>query len=233
MTSQTADARYQLKPGPLSSHGRILSLAWAWPRSSRILEIGTASGYLGRELRRRGFEDLTGVEQDPELAREAQPSYRRCYVADVEQQGPWPWEDGEVFDVLICADVLEHLRHPLTSLRRLTQLVRPGGQVIVSLPNAVNWTVRLMVACGRFDYATKGLLDDAHLRFFTHASGRRLLEEAGLRIQRTLVTPLPFTSVLEGRLPRWLLAGTESLYHGLSVVWKTMFAYQFIWVTQR
>lgn len=231
--SPTPPPPYQFKPGQRSSHGRILALADAWPRSFRVLEIGTASGYLGRELRRRGFVNVIGVEQDPKLAQEARPHYRRCYVGDVGQQGPWPWEDGGAFDALICADVLEHLRHPLDVFRRLTPLVRPGGQVIVSLPNAVNWTVRVMVACGRFDYAPRGLLDDGHLRFFTHASGRRLLEEAGLRIQRTLVTPLPFTSVLEGRLPQWLLAGAESLYHGLSVGWKTMFAYQFIWVARR
>jgi len=198
------------------------------------LEIGTASGYLGRELRRRGFVNMIGVEQDPELAREAQPHYHCCYVGDVGQDGPWPWDEEGGFDALICADVLEHLPDPAKVLARLSQLVRPSGQVVISLPNAVNWTVRLMVLSGRFDYTDCGLLDRGHLRFFTRRTACQLIEQGGLlRVCRTYVTPLPFGRMLEHQLPRWAIEAIERLYAGAALCWKNLFAYQFVFLAER
>lgn len=224
-------ARYDLKPGGRSSHGRILQLAEAWPRSFRIFEVGTASGYLGQILRERGFQKLVGLEGDAEMAKEAQPHYEALHVMDLERAASL---DGlGAFDVVICADVLEHVRQPLEQLRRLSRLVRRGGHVVVSVPNAVNWTVRLMVLCGRFDYAERGVLDRGHLRFFTYRTSRRLIEQAGLRIRRIYVTPLPFTSVLAGRAPGWLVNVLERWYYALCVGWRTLFAYQFVIVAER
>ena len=224
-------ARYDLKPGVRSSHGRILQLAQAWPRSFRIFEVGTASGYLGKALRACGFLELVGLEADLEMAREAKPYYETLHVMDLEHATSL--EELGTFDVMICADVLEHVRQPLEQLRRLSRLVRQGGHVVLSLPNAVNWTVRLMVLCGRFDYAERGLLDIGHLRFFTYRTSQRLIEDAGLRIRRVYVTPLPFAYVLEDRAPRWLASTLERLYYALCVGWRTLFAYQFVMVAER
>lgn len=221
---------YELKPGALSSHGRILGIAEAWPRRFRILEVGTASGYLGRELGARGFTELVGIEHDPQLAQDARPYYQVVHLTDLE------YDDhlsrlGQ-FDVLICADVLEHTREPLEQLRRLSGVVRPSGQFVISLPNAVNWTVRLMVLSGRFEYAERGLLDRGHLRFFTFRTARRLVEESGLRIRRLYVTPLPIGYVFRGSRFHRLAELIERLYYALAVCWKTLFAYQFVFVAE-
>jgi len=178
--------------------------------------------------------EVIGVEQDPELARQAQPHYRRCYTGDVGHEGSWPWEEWKEFDVLICADVLEHLRDPARALTRLSRLVRPSGQVVISLPNAVNWTVRFMVMCGHFDYAECGLLDRGHLRFFTRRTACRLIEQtSGLRICHTYVTPLPFGRIFEHRLPDWAIQALECSYYGMARCWKNLFAYQFVFVADR
>ena len=69
MPGNTAE-RYEFKPGRFSSHGRILRLAAEWPRTSRILEVGTASGYVGRELRALGFgEALASGSLDYQLVK--------------------------------------------------------------------------------------------------------------------------------------------------------------------
>ena len=223
--------RYEFKPGVRSSHGRILQLAQAWPRSSRIFEVGTASGYLGRELRACGFRRLVGLERDPAMAQEAQPHYEAVHVVDLERAASL--EAFGEFDVIICADILEHVREPLEQLQRLSRLVRRGGQIVVSVPNAVNWTVRLMVLCGRFEYAERGLLDRDHVRFFTYRTFRRLIERAGLRVQRIYVTSLPLHHVLDGRAPRRLTEILERLYYALCMCWRSLFAYQFVVVAER
>ena len=74
---------------------------------------------------------------------------------------------GRRFDVVVFADVLEHLRDPLPVLRRAATLLAPGGAVLVSVPNIAHGDLRLNLLRGRFDYTPTGLLDDTHTRFFT------------------------------------------------------------------
>ena len=230
MTSENSAARYEFKPGPFSSHGRILRAAVAWPRSHRILEIGTASGYLGRELRRLGFTDVVGVDADPESADKARGHYRQYFTIDLEvEQLP---RDLGAFDVLMCADVLEHLRDPLAQLRALVRLVKPGGVLVVSLPNVANWTVRLSVLAGRFTYRERGLLDRGHLRFFTRRTARALIESAGCAIERCEATPIPLAYVLSPIVPATLARMAERAYLAPAVVWKTLFAYQFVFIAR-
>ena len=230
MTSENSAARYAFKPGRFSSHGRILGLADGWPRSARILEIGTASGYLGRELRRLGFMNVAGVECDPAAADEARAHYQSFAVADLEQLA-LP-DEFQGFDVLICADVLEHLRDPPAQLRQLTRLLKPTARLVVSLPNVANLTVRLSLLAGRFTYRDRGLLDRTHLRFFTRRTARALIEDAGYVIERCEPTPIPIAFLLAGLAPATLARWAETAYVALALAWSALFAYQFVFVAR-
>ncbi len=140
-------ALYGLKSGGLTSHGRILDFLSEFSRETRILDVGAATGYLGAALRSRGFRHVSAIERDPELAALAMPHYEACRVHDVEQD-TWPEGEG-AFDVVICADVLEHLRDPLAALRRLSQFATAGGWVVVSVPIVANCCVGLGVLGGK------------------------------------------------------------------------------------
>jgi 2-polyprenyl-3-methyl-5-hydroxy-6-metoxy-1,4-benzoquinol methylase len=226
-----APIMYEFKSGPLSSHGRVLRMADSWPKHWRVLEIGTTSGYIGQALRAKGFTDIVGCEQDAQLAEAARPHYTTHHALDIEQDdqldllGPC--------DALICADVLEHVRDPLRCLQQLSHLVRPEGRIIVSLPNAVNWTVRMMILAGSFHYADRGILDRTHLQFFTRKTACRLLEDAGLHIAHIYATPLPVRYVCRKRLPQLLAAALEYSYYGLTWCRATLFAYQFVFDCRR
>ena len=184
-----APTPYALKAGILSSHGRILQFLGRGPREWRILDVGTATGYLGSELQQLGFRHVNGIEVSADWAAQAKPFYQTIAVCDVEK-AVFPWEEG-LFDVVICADVLEHLRDPAASLKKLSRLVSPTGWMLVSLPNIAHWSMRLSLLIGRFQYTPCGLLDQSHLRFFTRATARHLLCETGLSIVREEVIPLP------------------------------------------
>ena len=88
-------------------------------------------------------------------------------------------------------DVLEHLVDPEALLRECRELLKPGGTLLVSVPNVANITVRLALLFGRFNYAPRGILDRTHLKFFTGKSARRLLEAAGLEVVRRETTVMP------------------------------------------
>jgi SAM-dependent methyltransferase len=171
----------------------------AVPDGARVLDVGCATGYLAADLARRGCR-VTGVEADPAAAERARAHCEAVVVGDVEDDAC----RGELaalapFDVVLCGDVLEHLRDPWSALRALAVLVTPGGKVVLSVPNVAHWTGRRAVARGRFPYAEHGLFDRTHLRFFTRASARDLAEGAGLHVVEERFAPAPVP--MQARLP--------------------------------
>jgi 2-polyprenyl-3-methyl-5-hydroxy-6-metoxy-1,4-benzoquinol methylase len=172
------------------------------PRSaSTILDLGCSSGALGAALRARQPCAVTGVEADPGYAADAEARLDRVICADLETAQPA--ELGlEDLECLIAADVLEHLRDPWTVLERFTGAVRPGGTVVISLPNVRYWTT--FTALGRhgvWPLAEEGIFDRTHLRWFTLADARRLMQRAGLHV--TEVAPQYRLRPSDWRSERW------------------------------
>jgi 2-polyprenyl-3-methyl-5-hydroxy-6-metoxy-1,4-benzoquinol methylase len=151
------------------------------PDGSRVLEIGTAAGHVTRALKRKGCE-VTGIELDEELARLAAPACRRIIVGDIETLD-LDTELAEEFDVVLCGDVLEHLKNPDAALQKLKRRLAPTGQLVVSIPNVAHGSIRLSLLQGRFSYVPEGLLDATHLRFFTHSSLVEFFDRNGLEIR--------------------------------------------------
>jgi 2-polyprenyl-3-methyl-5-hydroxy-6-metoxy-1,4-benzoquinol methylase len=168
-----------------SSHTLIVELVGT---DKHVLDVGCATGNLAEVLTERGCR-VTGIEVDPEAARRAEERCERLIVGDVELLDLGAELDGETFDVLLFGDVLEHLKDPLRTLKRLEPFLRPDGYVVASIPNVAHGSVRLALMQGEFPYNRLGLLDDTHLRFFTRESVERLFEDAGfltIELRRTL-----------------------------------------------
>lgn len=135
------------------------------------------------------------------------------------------------FDVLLFADILEHLLDPLAVLRRFLPYLRDGGEVVVSLPNIANWTIRLQLLRGRWSYTESGLMDATHLHFYTRATARELLLQAGLHIRREDVTQgLYELPIYRATLHRVLthLKVQDKVAYCLSQMWPELWALQFI-----
>jgi SAM-dependent methyltransferase len=185
--------------GLSESHRLVLD---AVPAGARVLDVGCATGYLAAELGRRGCT-VDGVEVDPAAAEQARAHCREVVVGDLEAPATHAAVEamlgGAAPDVVLCADVLEHLRDPWSVLAWLRTLPAAEGEVIISVPNIAHWTARRALLRGRFDYAEFGLFDRTHLRFFTRDSARELATRAGfaVRQERPAGAPLP----LESRVP--------------------------------
>ncbi|QXC60183.1 methyltransferase domain-containing protein [Aquihabitans sp. G128] len=222
-----ASDSYELKDDADTSHGRVE--AWLALRSpSRVLDLGCSDGSVGARLVAQGHE-VVGVDLvEHKGVRERLTDF---YEADLEQGIPEAVGDG--FDVVLAADVLEHVRDPAAVLDAIKARLRPGGRLITSIPNFGHWYPRTRVALGRFDYDARGILDAGHLRFFTKRSFARLVDGAGWTISRAESIGLPLGVVERGASAEAAPGGLRQLAgridRGAVALRPQLFAYQFLY----
>ena len=171
-----AGGEYELKDSDDSSHGELLATLAQLP-PSRVLDLGCSGGRLGERIRRLGHF-VTGV--DFETVPGVHDRLDRFFEADLE--AGIPPEVGADYDVVVLADVVEHLRNPERILTEAQRVLRSGGVLLASVPNFGHWYARGRTALGLFDYDRRGLLDRGHVRFFTRRSFRRLARQTGWEI---------------------------------------------------
>ena len=155
------------------------------PGGSRVLDVGTGVGAVAEFLASRGCR-IWGIEADGSAAARAARWCVRVVHADVETLDLDREFADERFGTILCLDVLEHLKDPAATLRRVVRYLEPGGQVLVSLPNVTHASVRLQMLHGRFPRTDAGLLDRTHLQFFDRAAALELIDGAGLRVVQEL-----------------------------------------------
>lgn len=143
----------------------------------RLLDIGCAEGMGFVELRAQGVE-VVGVEVRPAVALQARQRLDAVYCVDAEAL-KLPDRYRDYFDAAVYADSLEHLREPARALEAVASYLRPGGLVVLSVPNVRYWRVIAKLVLGRWDYAHTGILSRHHLRFFTRFSLEALLRSVG------------------------------------------------------
>jgi 2-polyprenyl-3-methyl-5-hydroxy-6-metoxy-1,4-benzoquinol methylase len=193
---------------------------------ARILDLGCGDGSLGAALRAAGSE-VVGVDlHEAPGVRERLDDFVK---ADLDQGLPAGLA-GDV-DVVVAADVFEHLRDPEALLDQLGAVLRPGASVVTSVPNFAHWYPRLRVVTGRFDYDRRGILDRTHLRFFTRRSFERMLRAHGWSVRHRDYVGVPFEVTERGggdQSSRWLrrVARFDAT---LAKAWPTLFAYQIIY----
>ena len=148
---------------------------------SKVLDVGCATGKLLEYLKDNKRCQVFGVEVDRDMAEEANKRCGNVSCVNIEECENLLFEKGE-FDIIIFADVLEHLKRPDEVLKRILPHLKDGGYFLFSVPNVAFITVRLGLLFGKFEYAEYGVLDKTHLRFFTLKAVRKLIEERGLKI---------------------------------------------------
>ena len=180
---------YAFKEGDGSSHSIVLDMMAPLP-PSRVLDLGCSAGLLAERMREAGHY-VVGVDmlELPEV-RERTDEF---YVADLDRT--LADEIGTGFDVVVAGDIIEHLTRPVDALREMRRVLRPGGQLILSVPNFGHWYPRIRTTFGVFDYDRRGVLDNTHLRFFTRKSLRRTVRQAGFDVLEEACTGLPLGTI--------------------------------------
>ncbi|HEV7806384.1 MAG TPA: methyltransferase domain-containing protein [Solirubrobacteraceae bacterium] len=209
--------------GAIAAHAQRLL-----PEGGRVLDLGCASGGLLALLRPRAGH-LAGLELSATAAHAASQVADHVVQGALEDPG-LPFHPDS-FDLVVLADVLEHLADPLAALRRAAGWARPGASVLLSVPNVAHWAARLTLARGRWPARDSGTFDASHLRWFTRDSVATLLADAGLRDpELDAIVPALRNHV---RLPAPLQRRAEPAWQALGRRLPGLLGYQVIGIGRR
>lgn len=147
---------------------------------SDVLDIGCDTGRLAKQLRDRKNCRVTGIEISAESAEIAKQNCDTLICADAFNALP---KLGQKYDVVVLADVLEHMPKPEKLLELVNKRVKQTGRVIVCIPNIAFIQNRLEHLAGKFDYAEWGIMDKTHLRFFTKKTATSLFQKSGFEVK--------------------------------------------------
>ncbi|NWH05662.1 class I SAM-dependent methyltransferase [Desulfobacter latus] len=147
---------------------------------STVLEFGPGPGCMTRYLKEELGCHVSIVEMDETFFPIAEQYSDDALSTDIEDLKWIDYFSEKNFDYVIFADVLEHLKDPWGIIDPSVRLLKDGGSLIVSLPNAAHSAVVLGLIQDQFVLNDTGLLDRTHLRFFTFESAKDLCTHSDL-----------------------------------------------------
>ncbi len=152
-------------------------------KDKRVMELGAGPGSITKLLTSFSNCRVTALEIDSEAIKKLAPFCERVYQVDLNDKG-WSKVVGadDRFDVLVAADVLEHVYEPLTVLTTMKGFLNEDGYMVISIPHAGHSVVHACLLEEDFEYGDSGLLDRTHIRFFGIKNIQQLFEDAGMKI---------------------------------------------------
>ncbi|MFA6995151.1 MAG: methionine biosynthesis protein MetW [Patescibacteria group bacterium] len=147
-----------------------------------VLDIGCNDGYYGKFDKNNIYY---GIDYSNEVLKEARGYYKEVLFYNLDNLRKLPWNIK--FDIIILADVLEHVLEPGEVLDFFVKnYLEDNGKVIISLPNIANWQIRLNLLFGKFDYTETGIMDKTHLHLYTFKSAKLLVSNNNLLAVKVL-----------------------------------------------
>ena len=172
-TLPESDSRSRHEKNSLRRLDKITTILRQPPAATRLLDVGCSSGAFLRSACNAGFR-AEGVEPSADAAGTARMAGLTVFTGYLEQAG---FPDA-AFDAITLIEIVEHLRDPLALLRECARILKPGGVVLVTTPNARSWTARAMGA----RWAGFSLNDmGGHISFFNPQSIQLLARRSGLQ----------------------------------------------------
>ena len=148
-----------------------------------ILDIGCGTGATLKYIKSKyPNTKVYGIDSERKLDIKSDPSLN-ITIADAQMINFI--YDPETFDYIILGDIIEHLKEPLLFLHKVRNLLKNNGHIVCSIPNVANAKIIYELLHNQFTYTEVGLLDYAHLRFFTSYSFWDILEKSGFSIKKS------------------------------------------------
>ena len=157
---------------------------------SHVFDMGCGEGQLAPVLTGKGCR-VDGMDINIRRMTASRSHYKNLYEGNIET---FAFDQhAHQYDVVVLADVLEHLQAPEKVLETSRALLKDKGKVLISLPNVAYYSNRMCLLFGRWEYQDEGILDRTHLRFFTLCTGREFIETNGYDVSE-MVPEMPVIS---------------------------------------
>jgi len=156
--------------------------------ATHILDVGAGTGATLSWLKTIYPQaETTGVELNSALLPELKQSADLAIIGSIDEC----LSQLRTYDLILFLDVLEHVVDSIDTLRKVSKCLKPGGHVIVSVPNVAHFSVAVpLLFRRRFTYQDVGILDRTHLRFFVENTAIKLLNDANLNVTMGLISGL-------------------------------------------
>ncbi|MBN1493320.1 MAG: class I SAM-dependent methyltransferase [Candidatus Omnitrophica bacterium] len=173
-------------------------------KRGKVLDIGCGDGNYAINLKKLGFAVIAADMDVQRFRHKGEVEFQKCNVTEV-----LPFEDN-VFDFVVLAEVIEHLRNPYDVVAELTRILKPGGKLVLSTPNILNLKSRIRFLFeGSWEYFREIPLEHSqnpreviwnlHLIPWRYHELEYLLHSSGLSVENI------YTSRYEGMLLSFLV----------------------------
>lgn len=140
--------------------------------AGRLLDVGCGGGRFLNRMKKRGWQ-VEGTDFDEQATRKVSARYGiKTHVGDLAQCAL----PADSFDVISMSQAIEHLYDPLATLRESLRILKPGGLLVMTTPNA------LSLGASEFGAFWRGWEAPRHLHLFSVESLRRLTQRAGFEV---------------------------------------------------
>jgi 2-polyprenyl-3-methyl-5-hydroxy-6-metoxy-1,4-benzoquinol methylase len=146
----------------------------------RVLDLGCGNGSLSHLIAQRGYE-VVGVEDSEQGIAIARRSFPDCHFIQASIY-ELPYAELEnSFDIVLSAEVIEHLLYPRELVRAAKKCLKPNGRLILTTPYHGYLKNLVLAVSGKMDTHFNPLWDGGHVKFFSVSTLTQLLETENYR----------------------------------------------------
>lgn len=180
MSNERHNYEYDVDTTSASAPANVVKLVG---KNKRVLEVGCGPGSITKILTNENNCKVTGIELDKTAIEKAEKFCENIFQADLNSTDWYrPLNSLKRFDVVVAADVLEHLYNPWLTLKQMSNFINEDGYLVISIPHIGHAAIMGCLMSGNFEYRDWGLLDRTHIRFFCLHNIQEMFVGAGLKI---------------------------------------------------
>jgi 2-polyprenyl-3-methyl-5-hydroxy-6-metoxy-1,4-benzoquinol methylase len=144
----------------------------------RVLDLGCGNGSLSSIIAQHGYQ-VVGIESSESGIQFARQKFANCEFIHGSVYDSVPKHLEHSFDIVISAEVIEHLYYPKELIKYAKKCLKPNGCFILTTPYHGYWKNLLIAILGKMDAHFSSLWDDGHIKFFSVNTLANLLNSEG------------------------------------------------------
>jgi 2-polyprenyl-3-methyl-5-hydroxy-6-metoxy-1,4-benzoquinol methylase len=168
---------YSFKKSHNSLHYYIINHL-PWKKADVVVDLGANDGILASKIISK-VKKITVVDIQKPWEKKNITSLRLDLNQDFDKS-----LGNKSFNKVIALDIIEHLNNPEAAIKKINNILKPGGTLYASTANIGYFIMRITHLIGWFNYGKRGILDMTHQRLFTVNSFKKLLQDNGFILKK-------------------------------------------------